>query len=344
MGDLWEVRQNLNRAWLNWGQYRLERAKGFLNWGQYPLERAKGFVGTLKLSVLPRLNWGQYRLERAKGFVGTLKLSCLSGSNPKKLLPSGSNPRGAVAKWGQYPLERAKGFVGTLKLSVLPRLNWGQYRLERAKGNSKVKRAPVGVILGWIMFFGFCTCLDTISTTQPIRDGDGSGDVLVSNGDTFALGFFSPGKSNYRYVGIWYHKIPEKTVVWVANRDNPINDTSGFLSIDTQGNLVLFDNNDQTVPVWSTNSSSLPTNEYAVAQLLDSGNLVLFQNESKRFLWKSFDYPTDTMLPNMKLGIDRRNGLNWFLTSWKSEDDPGIGNYTYRIDSAGFPQLILYNG
>ncbi|KAF3457341.1 hypothetical protein FNV43_RR01998 [Rhamnella rubrinervis] len=195
-------------------------------------------------------------------------------------------------------------------------------------------------ILLQFLFLGFCSCLDTISITQSIRDGD----VLISNGDTFALGFFSPGKSSYRYAGIWYHKIPEKTVVWVANRDNPINGTSGFLSIDTQGNLVLFGNSDQTVPVWSTNSSSLPTNEYSVAQLLDSGDLVLFQNESKKILWQSFDHPTNTMLSNMKLGFDRRNGLNWSLTSCKSEDDPGIGNYTFRIDSAGFPQLILYNG
>ena len=170
-------------------------------------------------------------------------------------------------------------------------------------------------ILFQFLFLVLCTCLDTISITQPIRDGDGGGDVLVSNGEMFALGFFSPSKSNYRYVGIWYHKIPEKTVVWVANRDNPINNTSGFLSIDTKGNLVPFDNNDQTVPVWSTNSPSLPTNEYSVAQLLDSGNLVLFQNESKKLLWQSFDYPTNTMLPNMKLGLDRRTGLNWFLTS-----------------------------
>ncbi|KAF3457335.1 hypothetical protein FNV43_RR01992 [Rhamnella rubrinervis] len=153
---------------------------------------------------------------------------------------------------------------------------------------------------------------DTISITQPIRDGDGSGDVLVSIGETFAIGFFSPGKSNYRYVGIWYHKITEKTVVWVANRDNPINGTSGFLSIDTQGNLVLFDNNDQTVP-------------------------------QKTFMAK-LRLPTDTMLPNMKLGIDRRTGLSRFLASWKSADDPRIGNYTVRIDPAGSPQLILYEG
>ena len=102
-----------------------------------------------------------------------------------------------------------------------------------------------------------CTSLDTVSITQPLRDGD----VVVSNGETFALGFFSPGRSNYRYLGIWYHKVPGQTIVWVANRDNPINDTSGFLSIDTHGNLVVFyDDNDQTVPLWSTNASASTTN------------------------------------------------------------------------------------
>ncbi|KAF3455473.1 hypothetical protein FNV43_RR00102 [Rhamnella rubrinervis] len=94
----------------------------------------------------------------------------------------------------------------------------------------------------------------------------------------------------------------------------------------------------------STNSSALSTNGYSVAQLLDSGNLVLFQNESKKPLWQSFDYPTDTMLPNMKIGLDRKTGINKFLTSWKSEVDPSEGNYTYRIDPAGYPQLMLYKG
>ncbi|KAF3455502.1 hypothetical protein FNV43_RR00132 [Rhamnella rubrinervis] len=50
------------------------------------------------------------------------------------------------------------------------------------------------------------------------------------------------------------------------------------------------------------------------------------------------------MLPNMKLTIDRRTGLNRFLASWKSADDPRLGNYTLRIDPAGSPQLILYEG
>ncbi|GLT69407.1 hypothetical protein SLA2020_415620 [Shorea laevis] len=46
----------------------------------------------------------------------------------------------------------------------------------------------------------------------------------------------------------------------------------------------------------------------------------------------------------MKLGLDLKKGFDWFLTSWKSQDDPGIGNYTYKMDPTGFAQLSLYKG
>ncbi|OIV93169.1 hypothetical protein TanjilG_20831 [Lupinus angustifolius] len=138
--------------------------------------------------------------------------------------------------------------------------------------------------------------LDTITTTHPIKDGD----VLVSNNrGTFALGFFSLGNSSSRYVGIWYNKVPQQTVVWVANRDYPLHDTSG--------------------------------------------NLVLTQNASSNnsVIWQSFDYPGNTLLPFMKLRLDRKTKLNRFLRSWKSPTDPGTGNMTCMIDPSGFPQLFL---
>ncbi|KAJ9129418.1 hypothetical protein P3X46_033832 [Hevea brasiliensis] len=187
------------------------------------------------------------------------------------------------------------------------------------------------------LFFHFCISIDIITPTQFIKDGD----ILVSKGERFALGFFSPGTSTRRYVGIWYNKVSEQTVVWVGNRDNPINDASGVLTINSQGNLVLYEKN-QTIPLWSTNFSTSTSN--SMAQLQDSGNLVLLQRDTERFLWQSFDYPTDTLLPNMKLGLNRRTGKNWVLTSWKSKDDPGTGDIVYRIDPSGVPQLFLYKG
>ncbi|CAN1179571.1 G-type lectin S-receptor-like serine/threonine-protein kinase At1g11300 [Linum perenne] len=49
---------------------------------------------------------------------------------------------------------------------------------------------------------------------------------------TFALGFFSPDQNPIRrYLGIWYHGVSKQTVVWVANRDSPLNDSSGRLTL-----------------------------------------------------------------------------------------------------------------
>ena len=177
---------------------------------------------------------------------------------------------------------------------------------------------------------------DTITPNQPFRDGN----LLVSEESRFALGFFSPRNSTLRYIGVWYNTIHEQTVVWVLNRDHPINDTSGVLSISTSGNLLLHRGNTH---VWSTNVSISSVNP-TVAQLLDTGNLVLIQNGDKRVVWQGFDYPTDTWIPYMKVGLNRRTSLNRFLTSWKSPTDPGTGKYSCRINASGSPQIFLYQG
>ncbi|OMO92852.1 S-locus glycoprotein [Corchorus olitorius] len=196
---------------------------------------------------------------------------------------------------------------------------------------------PVKCFLETLPFFlllGFSFSSDSITPQHSIEDGD----VVVSKGKTFVLGFFSPLNSKFRYVGIWYYQVTEQTVVWVANREKPINDTSGVLSIDSRGNLVLHRQN-RANPVWSTNASVTPSRN-SVARLYDTGNLVLVQDGTP--LWQSFDYPTNTFVFSMKLGLNLSSGLNRFLTSWKSGNDPGIGNYSIRIDPTGFPQMSLY--
>ncbi|KAF8031430.1 hypothetical protein BT93_D0593 [Corymbia citriodora subsp. variegata] len=157
----------------------------------------------------------------------------------------------------------------------------------------------------------------------------------------FFFFYFSLGNSSRRYVGIWYYQVSEQTVVWVANRERPIIGTSGALSIDSDGNMVLHETNG-SFPVWSTNASSASSNYSTTAWLTDTGNLVLIQDFSERVIWQSFDYPTDTMLPFMKLGLNRKTGLNRFLTSWKSPEDPTPGNFSYRINPTGYAQLFLY--
>ncbi|XP_048438327.1 G-type lectin S-receptor-like serine/threonine-protein kinase RKS1 isoform X2 [Pyrus x bretschneideri] len=201
-----------------------------------------------------------------------------------------------------------------------------------AKGliHASAKKMLLKALLIVSLLFPFCTSIDTIEMDQHVKDGD----LLVSKENIFALGFFSPRNFSSRYVGIWYVQKDQKAVVWVANRNDPINDTSGALTIDRYGRLLLYSNNMQNITVWSTNVTVQTASFSCRAQLLDSGNLVLFRdNKSKNFMWQSFDYPTDTLLPCMKLGVNWKLGIEWVLTSWKSQDDPGTGEYTERLYS-----------
>ncbi|GER52997.1 G-type lectin S-receptor-likeserine/threonine-protein kinase [Striga asiatica] len=166
--------------------------------------------------------------------------------------------------------------------------------------------------------------------------------TLVSAGQEFELGFFPSARSNgTRYVGIWYKKIPERTVVWVANRDAPLRNSSGTLRIDAGGNLALLDGERS---IWSTDYPGRAAD--AVAELLDTGNLVLRRRSAPAgdYLWQSFDHPTDTLLPGMKLGWDAKSGLNRNITSWKAADDPSTGDYTFWLNNSGFPEIFLSDG
>ncbi|XP_070036366.1 G-type lectin S-receptor-like serine/threonine-protein kinase At4g27290 [Nicotiana tomentosiformis] len=182
------------------------------------------------------------------------------------------------------------------------------------------------------LLFIISTALDTISKDSPIKDGY----TIVSAGGNFELGFFSLGNSKNRYVGIWYKKI-SKEVVWVANRANPLNNISGTLTVSDKGILLL---NGTEGIIWSTNSSTSLRNP--VAQLLDTGNLVL--KDGTDLVWQSFDYPGNTLLPGMKIGHNLVTGLDRSLTSWKSSDDPSPGEYVSRLDTNGYPQIILWEG
>ena len=182
--------------------------------------------------------------------------------------------------------------------------------------------------------FSFSNGADILRQSESIRDGV----TLTSSSGTFVLGFFSPGSSTKRYLGIWF-SVDKNTVVWVANRDKPLNDSSGILRFDGTNNFILTDNSSTTF--WSTGKiSSSPTS----AKLKDNGNLVLLQGSSEEnYLWQSFDYPTDTLLPGMKVGPDKKAGRDRILTSWKNDSDPSPGQYIYMLDTRGVLQPFLLN-
>ncbi|KAK1440443.1 hypothetical protein QVD17_06270 [Tagetes erecta] len=177
--------------------------------------------------------------------------------------------------------------------------------------------------------------LDTISGSQFLTDGD----TLVSPTGIFKLGFFQPGSSENKYLGIWYNKIPVTTVVWVANRNQPLTTSNHVLKIGYPGVLVLYNN---LTTIWSSNMTTT-TSGNVTAELRDTGNLVLI-DQNKKVVWQSFDYPTDTLLPGMKLGNDYSRGLVWNLTSWKSNQDPGLGQFSYVPNTHGYPESEIQQG
>ncbi|GMN61961.1 hypothetical protein TIFTF001_031042 [Ficus carica] len=196
----------------------------------------------------------------------------------------------------------------------------------------------------FLLFFdAFAFAEDSIGPFQSIRDGT----TLVSKEGTFEFGFFSPGNSKNRYAGIWYKNIPVQNVVWVANRCNPINDSSGLLTTNSTGNLVLLHQNKSVV--WYTSLSKQV--KKPIVRLLDSGNLVLKDEEdgnSEAYLWQSFDYPSDKFLAGMKLGWDLKKGLSRRVSAWRNWDDPCPGDFSWGVEfdalNQSIPEFYVRNG
>ncbi|KAL2932320.1 hypothetical protein RDABS01_037730, partial [Bienertia sinuspersici] len=144
-----------------------------------------------------------------------------------------------------------------------------------------------------------------ITTTIYLNDPE---TILSSN----SVWFFSPSNSTNRYVGIWYNIEDSDTleVVWVANRNNPVKDSSGVLKISEDGNLQLIDG--QNMVFWSSNS---------------------------------FEHLTNSLLPQISITIDKDNTYeNSILRSWKSTSDPSDGRYWIGISHLTLPEFITWDG
>ena len=195
-------------------------------------------------------------------------------------------------------------------------------------------------LLCLLLFLGPSSQLDTLFQGREIKFEDG--DELVSTQGNFKLGFFELKSNNY-YLGIWYNNLAvlQENIVWVANRDTPIFNNSGSLTtltltIDGYGNLKILYNGGLSVVLYSGQEVS---NTSAV--LLDNGNFVLLEQSTGRQLWQSFDYPTHTLLPGMKLGVNQKTGQTWSLRSWRGVNVPEVGDFTFGLDPNQTNRLVI---
>ncbi|KAJ8772894.1 hypothetical protein K2173_028071 [Erythroxylum novogranatense] len=173
------------------------------------------------------------------------------------------------------------------------------------------------------------TSLDTLSKGSSLSVED-SKHVLTSQDGKFSAGFYPVGNNAYCFA-TWFNEPScnnSCTVVWMANRDTPVNGRRSKLSLLKSGNLILTDAGQFIV--WSTGTVSTLD-----LQLRNTGNLVLRNSEGD--LWQSFDSPTNTLLPGQRF-----TGRTTLVAS-RSESNISSGFYKFYFDNDNVIRL-LYSG
>ncbi|KAL4654939.1 hypothetical protein ACB092_01G415800 [Castanea dentata] len=194
--------------------------------------------------------------------------------------------------------------------------------------------SPFALLLILSLKAHLSTASDTMYRGQPLAWNQN----LTSKSGIFELGFFTPGKSDKYYVGIWYKTIAELTVVWVANRDCPVSDPSSkALEISEDGNLLI---TEKGIPFCKCTNSGMPN--YTVAVLLDNGNFIL-RDKLDNVLWQSFEEQTNTLLPEAKIGYNRLINKSNILRSWTSSENPGSGQFSAELDESGLALYYISN-
>ncbi|KAK7860301.1 g-type lectin s-receptor-like serine/threonine-protein kinase lecrk3 [Quercus suber] len=168
---------------------------------------------------------------------------------------------------------------------------------------------------------------------QPKQDSSISSSALLtypgswlSPSNRFAFGFYQQG-SGFA-VGIWLVSQDNRTVVWTANRDDPLVTSNAMVYFNRDGKLVLRTEQGQEQFIASSAKESV-----SYAAMLDSGNFVLYDTDNKA-IWQSFENPTDTILGGQTVSSGSQ------LYSSLNKSDHSTGKFYLRMQPDG--NLVLY--
>ena len=150
-----------------------------------------------------------------------------------------------------------------------------------------------------------------------------SNSFWLSPNRLYAFGFYKQGDGYY--LGIFLNGIPQKTVVWTANRDDPPVPSTAALHFTSEGRLRLQTQGQQKEIANSASAYS--------ASMLNSGNFVLYNSDGD-IVWQSFDLPTDTLLLGQRLLAGKE------LFSSVSETNPSTGMFRLKMQNNG--NLVQY--
>ncbi|KAJ8763636.1 hypothetical protein K2173_003108 [Erythroxylum novogranatense] len=114
--------------------------------------------------------------------------------------------------------------------------------------------------------------------------------------------------------------------VWEANRGIPV-DESATVTFGEDGNLVLAHSDGRIA--WQTNTANKGVVGF---ELLSNGNMVLY-DKNRKFVWQSFDSPTDTLLVGQSLKLE---GVTK-LVSRASRKQNRNGRYSLVLEPKSLP-------
>ncbi|ESW29133.1 hypothetical protein PHAVU_002G046100 [Phaseolus vulgaris] len=172
----------------------------------------------------------------------------------------------------------------------------------------------------FLLFLAFFLCSFASRNANSTQLGSsivaGTNSSWRSSSGDYAFGFFHFGSGRY-LVGIWFDKIPNKTLVWSANRDNPV-EIGSSINLTRSGQFVVQPLNGDSFSIYKgTNAAS--------AVMQDDGNFVLRSSVSN-VIWQSFDSPTDTLLLGQTLNTSQK-----LYSNANGSVDYSTGQYSLEI-------------
>ncbi|XP_068339213.1 G-type lectin S-receptor-like serine/threonine-protein kinase LECRK3, partial [Pyrus communis] len=159
------------------------------------------------------------------------------------------------------------------------------------------------------------TALDDYSSSWPSPSGE------------FAFGFQQLGADGF-LLAIWFNKIQERTIVWSANAGSLVPQGSQ-VELTNDGQFMLKDKTGKQIYF----AGSWGITGVAYAAMLDTGNFVL-ANKSSKYLWESFEEPTNTLLPTQTLKRNSKLCASYTASNYT----PGRFRFALKSDGG----LLLY--
>ncbi|KAI4317806.1 hypothetical protein L6164_025646 [Bauhinia variegata] len=154
----------------------------------------------------------------------------------------------------------------------------------------------------------------------------GSDSSWKSPSGDFEFGFYHIPNGFY-LLGIWYGKIPERTLVWYHS---PPVEAKSLIQLTSGGHLVL------TYPNGSVFQQIDNGNSATSASMQNDGNFALMDS-NLGFVWSSFDFPSDTMLPGQVLKKDQV-----LYSKGKGDSNYSPGKFAVIMQSDGNLLLKAY--